>query len=137
MRAANPGPAFELEMARPKPQESIGDTGTPLEFSPPVQGGISESCNGFASDESTKKDKFEQELEKLVFGDGAGFRAGLSAHQPDLFSQHSGDERAEDYDLNAVSGAEHGLEGVDDANVHSVILLLQARHLLTWIAILP
>lgn len=95
-----------------------------------------ESYSGLTSDESVEKDEAELELEKLVFGDDAGFRAGLSAHQPTC-SKLQRVEVTEAEELNTLSRAEHGLEAVDDEDVRSLILILQARRLLMPSAVLP
>ena len=87
---------------------------------------ISEGYGGFTSDESVEKDEAELELEKLVFGDEAGFLADLSAHQFD-FSKQWREGGAEGQELDALPGAQHGLEAVDDADVRSHVLILQAR----------
>ena len=54
-----------------------------------------------------EKDETEQELERLVFGDSAGFREGLRDFALDR--QESESEDGED--------AAVGLEGLDDADV--------------------
>jgi U3 small nucleolar RNA-associated protein 18 len=68
-----------------------------------------------------EKDEEEEELERLVLGDGAGFKAQLGQHM-DLDGE-DGSEFAEGL-VEEGSGAEAGLEDVDDAEVSSIVLLL-------------
>ena len=58
-----------------------------------------------------EKDETEQELERLVFGDSAGFRRGFE----DVALQDSADEDVEE-------GENTGLEGLDDADVGQTAL---------------
>ena len=90
---------------------------------------LSESYNGFESDVSGEKDETELELEKLVFGDDAGFRAGLSTNRSRSFARHCEAEGAENIHLQAGPEPEDGFEGVDDANVRSVIFFHRHRSL--------
>lgn len=76
------------------------------------------SFNGFDSDDSTEKDKTELELEKLVFGDEAGFQEGIRTYERKYHTaEHNlvvGGENLDDYQ---VEHDQEGLEGVDDADV--------------------
>lgn len=72
------------------------------------------SFNGFNSDDSMEKDKTELELEKLVFGDEAGFQKGLSTHE--RTAEH-GLEGGDHLDDAQVEQDQEGLEGLDDADV--------------------
>ena len=58
-----------------------------------------------------EKDETEQELERLIFGDSAGFREGFK----DVALQDSADEDVEE-------GENTGLEGLDDADVGQTAL---------------
>ena len=57
------------------------------------------------------KDREEEELEKLVFGDLAGFKAGLRAHE----EGSEAEEEAEDFDHDA--GKEGNLAALQDDEV--------------------
>lgn len=59
-----------------------------------------------------EKDETEEELERLVFGDGAGFRAALARTSVDE------DAEAQDQDDDGMTG----LEGLDDAQVGQIAL---------------
>jgi len=84
---------------------------------PPTQDEFSDSYNGLESDDPMEKDETELELEKLVFGDEAGFQEGLSTY------------RSTQAELSPVSDDEilqdrgEGLTGVDDADVSLDVLL--------------
>ena len=72
-------------------------------------------------DDSMEKDETELELEKLIFGDSAGFQEGLKLYRqedieldsPDDEESEAGDDGAGDKEENV----EQGLETVDDADV--------------------
>ena len=67
----------------------------------PVRDHDAEVDNGdIHSDVSMEKDDTEEELEKLVFGDNAGFLKGLNSHQAG-------------YELQAASGRGGSAEGVE------------------------
>lgn len=83
------------------PAQELSDEGSDVEF---------------VTNTELEKDDAEEELERLVFGDGEGFRDGLRDFKLD------DDEADEDGD---ESGSQGGLEGMDDADVCS----------LAWIAI--
>ena len=92
--------------------KSRGDGGPILRGSTSsLEDDVLEDYSGFMSDESTKKDETELELEKLIFGDGAGF------HGQDFSSTYSKEVEAEDKGDREVSEAEEGLETVGDADV--------------------
>ena len=82
---------------------------------------LSGSYDGFESEsesgDSMMKDETELELEKLVFGDNAGFHASLDANRPDTFSQLPSEKLAGTRYDEVSSGLEGGLEGLDDADV--------------------
>lgn len=75
------------------PAQELSDEGSDVEF---------------VTEAELEKDDAEEELERLVFGDGEGFRDGLRDFQLD------DDEADEDGD---ESGSQGGLEGMDDADV--------------------
>jgi hypothetical protein len=61
---------------------------------------------------SVEKDEEEEELDRLVFGDGAGFKAMLG-HGIDVDSEDKEEQNGLEED-----GSEAGLEHVDDADVY-------------------
>lgn len=63
-----------------------------------------------------QKDETEEELERLVFGDSAGFREGLR----DVSSDEAEEIEDEDQDQDGTTG----LEGLDDAQVGQIALIL-------------
>lgn len=63
-------------------------------------------------DGEPEKDETEQELERLVFGDSAGFRDGL---------RESSDVEVEDSEQEEEGAT--GLEGLDDAQVGQIALI--------------
>lgn len=75
------------------------------------------SFNGFDSDDSTEKDKTELELEKLVFGDEAGFQEGISTYERKYHTAEHDLVGDEHLDGDQVEQDQEGLENVDDADV--------------------
>lgn len=77
-----------------------------------------ELSNASDSDqEIIKKDATELELEKLVFGDDAGFREGLRSYRQDAgISEFSEEEEEAEVEIGGI-GEEEDLEGVQDADV--------------------
>lgn len=75
-----------------------------------------ESSIDIQLDDEPEKDETEQELERLVFGDSAGFRDGIR----DFSLEGQEDSAGED-------GATTGLEGLDDAQVGQITLALTTR----------
>lgn len=75
------------------------------------------SFNGFNSDDSIEKDKTELELEKLVFGDEAGFQEGLSTYERKYHTVENDLEGGDRLDDGQVEEDQEGLEGLDDADV--------------------
>lgn len=75
------------------------------------------SFNGFNSDDSMDKDKTELELEKLVFGDEAGFQEGLSTHERKYHTAEQVLVGGDHLDDAQVEQDQEGLEGLDDADV--------------------
>lgn len=77
------------------------------------------SVEGIDSEASLEKDETELELEKLVFGDEAGFQEGLSAYQRKSYiidqEGREGAQRGDDQ----LEELEEGIEGVDDADVRT------------------
>ena len=80
---------------------------------PPTQDDAADDSDvDIIMDNEPEKDEAEEELERLVFGDEAGFREGLR----DLGSED------EDQDEDAGEGAVRtGLEGLDDADVGHIL----------------
>ena len=75
------------------------------------------SFNDFDSDVSTEKDKSELELEKLVFGDEAGFQEGLSNYERKYHTVEHDLVVGEHLDDDQVERDQEGLKGLDDADV--------------------
>ncbi|MCJ1484023.1 hypothetical protein MMC06_004191 [Schaereria dolodes] len=88
---------------------------------PPTQDELSEDTSMAEEDDSMEKDETELELEKLIFGDSAGFQEGLKLYRqedieldsPDDEESEAGDDGAGDKEENV----EQGLETVDDADL--------------------
>jgi len=78
---------------------------------PPTQDEFSDSYNGLESDDPMDKDETELELEKLVFGDEAGFQEGLSTYK----STQAAPSPVSDDEV--LQGGGDGLAGIDDADV--------------------
>lgn len=114
-------------MAQRDPQQSATDADNVPQTPHSSEDELSESYNGFESDVSGEKDETELELEKLIFGDDAGFRVGLSTDRSRSFARHCEAQGAEKNRLEVRPESEDGLEGVDDANVRSVVFF--HRHL--------
>lgn len=83
---------------------------------------VVDDFEGFDNDEPMEKDGTEMELEKLVFGDESGFYEGLKSYKHpnnDIRGLVVGDQ------LQDQDGLEEGnLEGLDDADVRKIELLL-------------
>lgn len=75
------------------------------------------SFNGFDSDDSIEKDKTELELEKLVFGDEAGFQEGISTYEQKYHTTEHGLVGGEYLDNDQIGQDQEGLEDVDDVDV--------------------
>lgn len=75
------------------------------------------SFNGFNSDNSIQKDKTELELEKLVFGDEAGFQEGLNTYERKYHTAKQELVRGDHSDDDQAEQDQEGLEGLDDADV--------------------
>jgi U3 small nucleolar RNA-associated protein 18 len=67
-----------------------------------------------------EKDEEEEELDRLVLGDGAGFKAQLGQH---MGLDVEDDSEGADSLPEEGSDAEAGLEDVHDAEVSSIVLL--------------
>jgi len=77
--------------------------------------GVEMNVDGDEGGDSDEKDETEAELERLVFGDSAGFREGLRAFGLD----DVGGEGDEEEDEEEASGDEESAEGLADADVGS------------------
>lgn len=75
--------------------------------------------DGSDSDGSPEKDKTELELEKLVFGDEAGFHQSLSAYERDTHGLKSDAISKDQSDNGEEKQDDEGIEGVDDADVRT------------------
>jgi hypothetical protein len=84
---------------------------------------IKEKLQDLSDDDvdSVGKDEEEEELDRLVLGDGIGFKAQLQGAEVD-----SAEEEPEDEIIEGQENEEVGLEGVDDADVSTP--LFQALH---------
>jgi hypothetical protein len=74
---------------------------------------VDNTARSFVDDEIPEKDETEEKLEKLLFGDDAGFLEGLKARSADqqlVVRTNSDDEDAEDI-------GDEGLESIADENV--------------------
>ncbi|MCJ1430636.1 hypothetical protein MMC29_008554, partial [Sticta canariensis] len=99
-------------MSRIRARQSTG----PIAASPTLDDS-DPSVEGIDSEASLEKDETELELEKLVFGDEAGFQEGLSAYkrksriidQEEIEGVQRGDDQLEELG--------EGIEGVDDADL--------------------
>ena len=65
---------------------------------PPAQDGENFEFNGFESEGTPEKDQTEIELEKLVFGDAAGFQKNLRDHQFDVETEEGEEQYGSDQD---------------------------------------
>ena len=77
---------------------------------PTMDEAADESDVEFQLDGEPERDETERELERLVFGDSAGFREGLEDAAPD-------DEASTQEDGEDEEGQPSGMEGLDDAAV--------------------
>lgn len=86
----------------------------------PVLDEMIDDFEGLDSDETMEKDEVEMKLEKMVFGDKAGFHEGLKSHRDastDLRDLVDGDRQQAQDGL-----GEGNLEGLDDTDVCKVQL---------------
>ena len=86
----------------------------------PVLDEMIDDFEGLDSDEPMEKDEVEMKLEKMVFGDKAGFHEGLKSHRDastDLRDLVDGDRQQAQDGL-----GEGNLEGLDDTDVCKVQL---------------
>ena len=88
-----------------------------------VGDGLSDNFEELDSDDSLEKDETELELEKLVFGDGAGFYDGLKSYQEGAIRTKSKANAEYHQDVSQISDEDQGLKGVDDADVRSMATL--------------
>ena len=103
-------------MSRIRSRQSTGPIAASPKFDdsdPSVEG------EDIDSEASSEKDQTELELEKLVFGDEAGFQEGLGAYtrKSHIFDQEEieGVQRGDDQ----LQEPGEGVEGVDDADVRT------------------
>ncbi|MCJ1384781.1 hypothetical protein MMC17_007899 [Xylographa soralifera] len=87
---------------------------------PPTQDELSDGYDASGNGEAMEKDETELELEKLVFGDDAGFREGLKLYRNDTVDPiEEGSE--EDVAVDSAEEVEEGdLDAVDDADLFFV-----------------
>ena len=104
-------------MPRSRGQKGPKHTANVQQPTPPTQDEQSDDLRMADHDDAVEKDDTELELEKLVFGDNAGFQEGLKSYgQRDIDLDSSGAEDESKAGGQAV-GAEEELEAVDDADV--------------------
>jgi U3 small nucleolar RNA-associated protein 18 len=82
---------------------------------------IEETGSGDESDDMMEKDEDEEELDRLVLGDDAGFTSQLGQDMDLDMDSGGGDEGDRDEEENE----DIGLEGVDDADVGSTALFVE------------
>lgn len=96
-----------------KPAKTAEATQQPT---PPTQDDFAEVKENLDSDDPMEKNETEVELEKLVFGDDAGFLEGLRSHGQEVSQLDLGQlEESKDVDTDDVE--DEGLEGIADADV--------------------
>lgn len=115
-------PTADMAQSKPRmPPQKPDSVHQPL---PAAQDELSDAFEGLDSDDPMEKDETEVELEKLVFGDDAGFREALNSYNEGA-SPTKLEANAEDHQNAAqVSDGEQGLQGVDDADVRNLVMLL-------------
>ena len=106
-------------MPHSKPQMSLQISKTVRQPLPAVQDDLSDNFEGLDSEDPMEKDDTEVELEKLVFGDDAGFHEGLKFHQS-TFSKDLDTNAEDQQDAARPSDEAHGLQAVDDADVRTL-----------------
>ncbi len=90
---------------------------------PAAQDEISDDFHGLGGDDAMEKDEIEVELEKLVFGDDAGFHEDLKSYHAGVFTTEHEANAEDQQDTAQVSDEDQGLEDVDDADVRTLIML--------------
>lgn len=108
-------------MTRLRSRKPVKDAATIQQPAPPTQNDFSDAEDHFGSDDPVEKDETEVELEKLVFGDDAGFLEGLKSHRQEVARSEVDqlEEVAEGKDTSADE--DEGLEGIADADVKSSV----------------
>ena len=96
----------------------------------------SSSTEEMLSDLSTDHDETEQKLEKLVFGDNAGFLRNLKNHRG---TDHllSSNDASSNVETPAKDSDDNDLEGVRDSDVGATDSLAWLKGLNSAIAVLP
>ncbi|PQE27419.1 hypothetical protein CJF31_00009041 [Rutstroemia sp. NJR-2017a BVV2] len=82
---------------------------------------IEETGSGDESEDMMEKDEDEEELDRLVLGDDAGFTSQLGQDM-DVYMDSGEDEEG---DRDEEENENIGLEGVDDADVGSTALFVE------------
>ena len=91
-----------------------------------------------SNDDPMDKDAAEEELEKLVFGDDAGFREGLRAHTQQGPTFGGVERHGSEDEEHQESAGEDDLEAADDADVcPQYIKLVFATDCKFYAALLP
>lgn len=111
-------------MAQPKsrmPPQTPNSVQQPLLA---AQDELSDDSEGLDSDDPMEKDETEVELEKLVFGDDAGFHEGLKSYNENAFPTNLESNAEDQRNAAQVSDEEQALQGVDDADVRTLAMLL-------------
>ena len=101
----------------------VKQKGVLKEATPPLQYGESEDFLGVESDDPMEKDENELQLERMVFGDEAGFQSNLRYHaaEDDLVEvEHHGEIHEQDF---SIKEERAGLEGVADTDVGPSLMI--------------
>lgn len=96
-----------------KPAETAAATQQPA---PLTQDDFTDVEENLDKDDSMEKDETEVELEKLVFGDDAGFLKGLQSHGHGVSRLDLG-QLEESNDVDTDDAEDNGLEGIADTDV--------------------
>ena len=91
---------------------------------PAPQDKLSDDFESVDSRDPMGKDETELELEKLVFGDEAGFHEGLRSHREGAFPTKLGVDTEDEEDT--AQDKDQGLEGLDDGDVRTMAMLIDA-----------
>ena len=108
-------------MTRFRSRKPVKNAETIQQPAPPTQDDSSDAEDHLESDDPMEKDQTEVELEKLVFGDDAGFLEGLKSHRQEVarLDVDQLEEVGEGKDTSADE--DEGLEGIADADVKSFV----------------
>ena len=100
---------------------------------PPTQDEFSDDYRASDEGETMEKDETELELEKLVFGDDAGFREGLKLYRNDTVDSIEDGSEDDVVDNSAGKVEEGDLDAVDDADVSHALQITIKKHYVSMI----